>query len=100
MEWNYKGVKIKVNSDGKFYFSFAGKFYAENSLGEAKSNIDNLTKDYYTFNEKDYKILLVKLTPREQHFIKNLVEAYECHLGNPYCELGYNLQDFDATFIE
>lgn len=100
MEWTYKGVKINIGSDGRFNFSFTGKLYRSDSLKEAKNNIDHLTKDYYTFNEKDYKTLLAKLTSREQHFIENLVEAYECHLGNPYCELGYNLQDFDATFIK
>lgn len=99
MEWNYKGVKIEISFNGNFYFSFAGKSYRSDSLEKAKSVVDNLTKDYYTFSEKDYKALLAKLTPREQHLIKNLVEAYKCHLGNAYCELGDTLEEFNVTFI-
>ena len=45
MEWNYKNVIIKVESDGKFYFSIKNRNYVESSLELAKSKIDEILKD-------------------------------------------------------
>lgn len=88
MEWNYKKVIITVNSDGKFYFSINGNVNVESSLELAKSRIDEILKDYYTFNDKDIKKLCKKLDKREAEFVKALIDELNCHRGNAYCEIG------------
>lgn len=100
MTWTYKDITITINTDGQFYFTVHEQIYKVSTLQLAKNTIDDLLKSYYTFSKEDYDKLLSKLSPREQHFIKNLVDAFSEHLGDSYCELGYNLQDFNATFIE
>lgn len=57
MEWNYKKTIIKVNNDGMFHFSINGNVNVESSLELAKSKIDEILKDYYTFNDEDIKKL-------------------------------------------
>jgi prefoldin subunit 5 len=91
MEWNYKKVIIKVESDGKFYFSIRNVIYVEKSLESAKSKIDEILKDYYTFSKKDINNLCKKLNEREAEFVRALIAELECHYDNAYCELGiYN----------
>ncbi len=65
MEWNYKNTIISVESDGKFHFKVNGCLIKEHSLAIAKIRIDELLKDYYTFNKKDIDNLCKKLDKRE-----------------------------------
>lgn len=88
MEWNYKNVIISIESDGKFYFSVNGKVNVENTLESAKYRIDELLKDYYTFNEKDIDKLCKKLDKRESDFVRALIEELKLHEFNAYCEIG------------
>ena len=88
MEWNYKNVIISIESDGKFYFSVNGKVNIEDTLEEAKRRIDELLKDYYTFNDKDIDKLCRKLDKREAEFVRALIEELKLHEFNAYCEIG------------
>lgn len=88
MEWNYKNVIISIESDGKFYFSLNGKVNIEDTLEEAKRRIDELLKDYYTFNDKDIDKLCGKLDKREVEFVRALIEELKLHEFNAYCEIG------------
>ena len=88
MEWNYKNVIISIESDGKFYFSVNGKVNIETTLEEAKCRIDELLKDYYTFNDKDIDKLCRKLDKREVEFVRALIEELKRHEFNAYCEIG------------
>lgn len=88
MEWNHKNVIIRIESDGKFYFSVNGEVNIENTLESAKYRIDALLKDYYTFNEKDIDKLCKKLDKRESEFVRALIEELKLHDFNAYCEIG------------
>ena len=88
MEWNYKNVIISIESDGKFYFSVNGKVNTENTFESAKYKIDELLKDYYTFNKKDIDKLCKKLDKREAEFVRALIEELKLHDFNAYCEIG------------
>lgn len=88
MEWNYKNVIISIESDGKFYFSLNGKVNIEDTLETAKGRIDELLKDYYTFNDKDIDKLCRKLDKREAEFVRALIEELKLHEFNAYCEIG------------
>ena len=88
MEWNYKNVIITVESDGNFYFSINGEVNIENTLNSAKVRIDNVLKDYYTFNDKDIDKLCKKLDKRESEFVRALIEELKMHEFNAYCEIG------------
>ncbi len=88
MEWNYKNVIIRVESDGNFYFSINGEVNIENTLKSAKVRIDNVLKDYYTFNDKDIDKLCKKLDKRETEFVRSLIDELNRHSCNAYCEMG------------
>ena len=88
MEWTYKSVIIRVETDGKFYFSINGEVHIEDSLDFAKHKIDNLLKDYYTFSKKDIDKLCKKLDKREEEFVRNLIDELKNHEFNAYCEIG------------
>ena len=88
MEWEYKKIIITVESDGKFYFSLNGKVNIEDTLKAAKRRIDELLKDYYTFNDKDIDKLCKKLDKREAEFVRALIEEIKRHVFNAYCEIG------------
>lgn len=88
MEWNYKNVIIRVESDGKFYFSINGNVNVNNTLGSAKSRIDELLEDYYTFSGKDIDKLCKKLDKRESEFVRSLIKELKRHAFNAYCEIG------------
>lgn len=88
MEWNYKNVIISIESEGKFYFSVNREVKIENTLESAKSKIDDLLKDYYTFNKKDIDKLCKKLDKREAEFVRALIEELKRHDFNAYCEIG------------
>jgi hypothetical protein len=88
MEWNYKKVTIAVDSDGMFNFSINENVYIDSSLESAKSRIDIILKDYYTFSKKDIDILCKKLNKRESEFVRALIEELKCHEYNAYCEIG------------
>lgn len=88
MEWNYKNVIITVKSDGNFYFSINGEVNIKNTLDSAKVRIDNMLKDYYTFNDKDIDKLCKKLDKRESEFVRALIEELKMHEFNAYCEIG------------
>lgn len=88
MEWNYKNVIITVESDGKFYFSIKEKEHVANSLELAKSKIDEILKDYYTFSKKDVDNLCKKLDKREAEFVRALINEIRVHGDNAYCEIG------------
>lgn len=88
MEWIHKNVIIRIESDGKFYFSVNGEVNVENTLDSAKDKIDSLFKNYYTFNEKDIDKLCKKLDKRESEFVRSLIEELKLHEYNAYCEIG------------
>ena len=88
MEWTYKSVIIRVETDGKFYFSLNGKVNIESTLAAAKHRIDELLEDYYTFNDKDIDKLCKKLDKREAEFVRALIEELKNHINNAYCEIG------------
>jgi hypothetical protein len=88
MEWNYKKVIITVNSDGLFYFSINENVNVESSLESAKSKIDGMLKEYYTFSKKDIDKLCKKLDKREAEFVRALIEELKAHEYNAYCEIG------------
>lgn len=99
MEWNYKNVIIKVESDGKFYFSIKNRNYVESSLELAKSKIDEILKDQYTFSKKDVDNLCKKLDKREAEFVRALIEELGIHADNAYCEIGISSEMlFDFQF--
>jgi hypothetical protein len=87
--WNkeYKGIKIYCNEYGLFVANIQGKDYIKKSFSDMKETIDNNTKLYYTITEKDYQNLINKLSPRETHFVSNLIKEVNCHSDNAYCEL-------------
>lgn len=88
MNWNYKNVIIEVENDGRFYFSINGKTEKADSLETAKSLINRLLKDYYTFSEKDIDKLCKKLDKRESEFVRSLMDELSRHSCNAYCEMG------------
>lgn len=88
MEWNYQNVIIKIESDGKFYFSLNGEVETTNSLEAAKNRIDSLRTSYYTFNIEDIDKLCKKLDKRESEFVRALIEELKLHKHSPYCEIG------------
>ena len=88
MEWNYKNVIIRIESDGKFYFSVNGEVNVENTLDSATHKIDALLKNYYTFNEKDVDKLCKKLDKSESEFVRSLIEELKLHKYNTHCEIG------------
>lgn len=98
MEWNYKNVKIRIESDGCFYFSHKGKADVAYTLNDAKRKIDEITESYYTFSDKDVNRILKKLDEREQDFVSQLLEELKLHSNNAYCSIGisddflFNLQ--------
>ena len=51
MEWTYKKTIIRVESDGKFYFSINGNAEVTDTLEAAKTRIDSLLAAYYAFNK-------------------------------------------------
>lgn len=88
MEWNYQNVIIKIESDGKFYFSINGEVETTNSLEAAKNRIDNLRLSYYTFSKEDIDKLCKKLDKRESEFVRTLIEELKLHKFNVLCEIG------------
>lgn len=88
MEWEYKGITIKIDEDtGKFFFRYDKEYLVE-SLSEAKRIIDEKFSKYYTFTQYDMNKLLGKLNKREQELVKSLYHELHYHINNPYCELG------------
>lgn len=94
MEWNYKNIIIKIESDGKFYFAINGEVEVADSLEIAKSRIDIKLKEYYTFSEKDIDNLCKKLNKRESEFVKSLIDELERHRFNAYCKIGISNEMF------
>lgn len=88
MGWNYKNVIIRIENDGKFYFSINGNGNVASSFESAKSRIDTILKDYYTFSKKDIDILCKKLDKRESEFVRSLIEELKAHESNAYCQIG------------
>jgi hypothetical protein len=88
MKWEYKKIIITVESDGRFHFSVNKKEYTTNSLEGAKCEINELLKDYYTFNNQDIDKLCEKLDKRESEFVRALIEELNRHKFNAYCEIG------------
>ena len=87
MEWNYKNIIIKVQSDGCFYFNINNNTYVAFTLSNAKEKIDKTLKDYYTFNKSDLNKLYKKLDKREYELIKSLINELSIHTSNPYCSI-------------
>lgn len=88
MEWEYKQVKISIDSDGLFYFKIDGAFYKQKTLEDAKKSIDEFSKSYYNFTQKDMDKLMSKLDKRERDLVRSLYKEIECHANSPYCEMG------------
>ena len=66
MEWTYKNVIIRVETDGKFYFSINGEVHTEDSLDCAKHKIDDLLEYYYSFSKivlfvYEYILVILKI---------------------------------------
>lgn len=88
MEWTYKNIKITVYSDGAFIFRYKNSEYTYYSLKEAKSKIDSLVSEYYTFTQKDMDKLMKKLDNREKELIRSLYQELKLHMHSNYCEQG------------
>lgn len=88
MEWIYKNIKIVVYSDGSFVFKYKDSEYTYYSLREAKSKIDSLVSEYYTFTQKDMDKLMKKLDNREKELVRSLYQEIDKHTNNAYCEIG------------
>lgn len=88
MEWNYQNVIIKINNNGKFYFSINGKIEKTDSLEIAKSLIDRSSRYYYTFSKEDIDKLCKKLDKRESEFVRALINELKLHKHSAYCEIG------------
>lgn len=88
MEWNYKNVIIRIENDGRFYFSINDNVNVTDTLNAAKEKIDKTLKDYYTFNKSDLDKLYKKLDKRERELIENLINELNIHASNPYCSIG------------
>lgn len=88
MEWTYKKTIIRVESDGKFYFSINGNAEVTDTLEAAKNRIDSLLAAYYAFNKRDIDKLCKKLDKRESEFVRSLIEELKRHNSNAYCEIG------------
>lgn len=88
MEWNYKNTIISIESDGKFYYSINGNALADQSLKIAKIRIDELLKDYYTFNKKDIDNLCKKLDKRETEFVNSIIEELKERRESALLEYG------------
>lgn len=93
MEWNHKNIIIRVESDGKFYFTLNEDIKVCSSLDTAKNIIDEALKEYYNFNKKDISNLCKKLNRREKEFVLNLIRELEIHRNSTYCEIGWS-EDF------
>lgn len=79
-------------------FSFAKKKYTNDTLSEAKKEIDELTRDYYNFTNSDYNNMLNKLSKREREFVNTITKELGQHEGNAYCERDVEIEfnfDFD-----
>ena len=74
MEWEYKQVKISIDSDGIFYFKIGSILYTERTLDGAKMVIDEKLKSYYLFSQKDMDRLMSKLDKREQELVRSLYQ--------------------------
>lgn len=88
MEWTYKKTIIRVESDGKFYFSINGNAEVTDTLEAAKNRIDSLLAAYYAFNKRDIDKLCKKLDKRESEFVRSLIDELRRHSCNAYCEMG------------
>lgn len=88
MEWHYKNIKIFVECDGYFYFTYNNKTDYAYSLIEAKAKIDSVTKNYYNFTKQDLSKMFKKLDEREKDFVNNLMCELRRHEDNAYCEMG------------
>lgn len=95
MEWEYKQVKISIDSDGTFYFRIDGILYTEWSLNDAKRVIDEKLKSYYLFTQKDMDRLMSKLDKREKELVRSLYQEIEGHRNSAYCEQGISEKDWE-----
>ena len=100
MEWEYKKIKIYVESDGYFHWEINGNKCKASRLNDAKDEIDEQTKDYYRFTSADLDKLLSKLNVRETEMLKALIDECNNHIGNPYCGLGFNVLDWKLSFLD
>ena len=100
MEWEYKKIKIHVESDGYFHWEINGNKCKASSLNDAKEEIDEQTRDYYRFSSADLDKLLSKLNVREVEMMKALIDECNNHIGNPHCSLGFNVLDWELSFLD
>lgn len=95
MEWEYKQVKISIDSDGIFYFKTGSILYTERTLDGAKMVIDEKLKPYYLFSQKDMDRLMSRLDKKEQESVRSLYQEIEGHVGSAYCEQGISEKDWE-----
>lgn len=95
MEWEYKQVKISIDSDGLFYFKTNGAFYKQKTLEDAKKSIDEFSKSYYNFTQKDMDKLMSKLDKRERDLVRSLYQEIEGHMDSAYCEQGISENEWE-----
>lgn len=95
MEWEYKQVKISIDSDGIFNFKIDNILYTEWSLNSAKRFIDEKLISYYLFTQKDMDKLMSKLDKREKELVRSLYQELKEHMGSAYCEQGISENDWE-----
>lgn len=101
MEWEYKNTIIKIEGDGKFRFNLRSRNYTFDTLQKAKSCIDELLKEYYTFTKKDYYELIDSVPNKKyEHFITAIIKELYHHQDSDYCDLDISGLDFDIEFKE
>ena len=97
MEWKYKNIEIWVDEDGLFCYEVDDKLYKKNTLSDAKIDIEQKTRSYYNFSDKDISKMLEKLDKRESEFVTALMRELSNHEDSAYCELGVHI-DFNYCY--
>lgn len=100
MEWEYKKIKIHVESDGYFHWEINGNKCKASRLNDAKEEIDEQTRDYYRFTSADLDKLLSKLNAREVEMMKALIDECNNHIGNAYCSIDFNVRGWELGFLD
>lgn len=79
MDWNYRGVLIKITTEGMFTFACRGRIYSLPTLDSAKGKIDECLQDNSYFSPRDIRNLMDKLDDREKQFVAELIFELKKH---------------------
>ena len=96
----YKKVDIDVDSNGIFTCCVNKNGLKSSSLDGLKQQIDKQLGNYFHITKMDYDKMLAKLSDREKDFLNELMESYDCHRYNAYCELGDTMENFEVDWRE